>query len=352
MRLKGIHSATAKLADGTAATYYYAWRGGPRLKGLPGTPEFVASYNAAVAQRKTPVQGVLFTLIAEFRASSQHTTLGAKTRKDYARYLKIIEERFGDMPIKALEDIRARGDFMAWRDEMAGTPRTADFAWSVLARVLSVAKDRGRISKNVCERGGRLYAADRTDALWTPEIVERACRLFPSHLRWVLMLALYTGQRQGDLLRLPWSAYNGSSIRLKQSKTGARVVIPVSQTLRQEIGRIPKLGPIMLTTSEGAPWSGGDGFRSSWGKACDKAAITGLTFHDLRGSAVTRLAEAGCTVPEIASITGLSLETVNTILDAHYLSHTAALAESGIRKLERKEKRTALTKRATKRSDG
>ena len=41
-----------------------------------------------------------------------------------------------------------------------------------------------------------------------------------------MMLALWTGQRQGDLLRLPWSAYDGNHIRLRQSKTGRRIVMP------------------------------------------------------------------------------------------------------------------------------
>jgi integrase len=49
----------------------------------------------------------------------------------------------------------------------------------------------------------------------------------PTHLRLPLMLALWTGQRQGDLLRLPWSSYDGKTIRLRQSKTGRGVVIPV-----------------------------------------------------------------------------------------------------------------------------
>jgi len=35
-----------------------------------------------------------------------------------------------------------------------------------------------------------------------------------------LMLAIWTSQRQGDLLRLPWSAYDGTHIWLQQSKTG------------------------------------------------------------------------------------------------------------------------------------
>jgi hypothetical protein len=52
VELKGIASATKKLADGTRVTYYYAWRSGPPLVGEPGTPDFIASYNAAVATRR------------------------------------------------------------------------------------------------------------------------------------------------------------------------------------------------------------------------------------------------------------------------------------------------------------
>jgi integrase len=351
VHLKGIHTLKRTLADGSSATYRYAWRGGPRLEGEPGTPDFMASYNAALEQRKTPPPGIFFTLISEYRASSEFLTKRPATRKDYARYLKLIEAEFGNLPLEALADSRIRGDFKAWRDKMAGTPRAADLAWSVLARVLSVAKDRGRIDLNPCERGGRLYAADRRDKLWTEEMVGAALEGFPTNLRWALVLALWTGQRQGDLLRLPWSAYRDGKIRLRQSKTGSRVSIPVAQTLRLELERIPKVSPVILTSSHRMPWTS-DGFRSSWRKACAKAGIADVTNHDLRGSAVTRLAEAGCTVPEIASITGHSLDDVNALLDAHYLSHTNALAESGIRKLERKEARTNAVKDAVKRSEG
>ena len=59
-----------------------------------------------------------------------------------------------------------------------------------------------------------------------------------------------------------------------------------------------------------------------------------MTFHDLRGTAVTRLAIVGCTEAEIASITGHSLRDVRSILDANYLHRDLALAESAIRKLE------------------
>jgi integrase len=58
-----------------------------------------------------------------------------------------------------------------------------------------------------------------------------------------------------------------------------------------------------------------------------------LHFHDLRGTAVTRLALSNCSVPEIAAITGHSMKTVQEILDAHYLGGRVELAESAIKKL-------------------
>jgi hypothetical protein len=69
--LKGIDSAVKRLADGSTRTYYYAWRGGPRLEGAPGTPDFVASYNAAVAGRPTRRNGKTLEGIGDSYLDSQ-----------------------------------------------------------------------------------------------------------------------------------------------------------------------------------------------------------------------------------------------------------------------------------------
>jgi integrase len=91
---------------------------------------------------------------------------------------------------------------------------------------------------------------------------------------------------------------------------------------------------LILTNSLRHPWTS-HAFQVAWAKAAVKAGIVGVTFHDLRGTAVTRLAIVGCTEAEIASITGHSLSDVRRILDVHYLARDPALAESAIRKLER-----------------
>ena len=347
--LKGIHCVHKRLASGDIRTYYYAWRGGPRIEAEPCTPAFVRLYGAAHAKRRAPAPGTLFTLVAEFKASAEFQTKSASSKRGYLAYLKLIEVEFGDMPLAALADPQVRGEFKEWRDRMASTPRKADYAWTTLARVLSVARDRGRIAVNPCERGGRLYRAERSDKIWTEADIGRLMAVAGRSLTDALMLALWTGQRQGDLLRLSWAAYDGKHIRLQQSKGGRHLKIPVGTLLRERLDGVNRVSPMVLTNACGAPWTS-DGFRTSWGKACAKAGITELTFHDLRGSAVTRLAIAGCSVPEIAAITGHALKDVEDILDKHYLSRDQALAETAIRKLERNQRRTKPVNQGVNRS--
>jgi integrase len=282
------------------------------------------------------ISGTLLSLLATYRVSSEFTSRSPKTQKDYRRYLKLIEEEFGTMPLSVVQDRRARGEFKAWRDKFAATPRKADYASTILARVLAVAKDRGLIAVNVCERGGRLYEADRAEIIWNAEHIAAFCQVAADELQFALLLALWTGQRQADLLRLTWAQYDGTHIRLRQGKRKTRVVVPVGAPLKAALDahrpQKPE-GPILRNTF-GRPWTG-DGFRASWGKAFDKAKLgdAGLHFHDLRGTAVTRLALSSCTVPQIAAITGHSPRDVEAILEAHYLGGRLELAEQAIVKL-------------------
>jgi integrase len=343
VRLKGINLARARLASGEVVTYYYAWRGGPRLVGQPGSPEFVQSYHDAIAQRRENRRKVdtLTGLIDAYQDAAEFKGLAEATRRGYRQHLAAIEREFGDFPVTALADRRSRGEFLAWRDRLAvSSRRGADYRFAVFARVLSWAFNRGLAPLNPLERPGRLYRAARKEKVWTDEDEAAFLAKAPEHLHLALLLALWTGQRQGDLLRLTWAAYDGQTLRFSQSKTGARLLIPVGQPLKVALDAHrddARSAVTILTTASGRPWTS-DGFRASWGKACEKAGIVDLTFHDLRGTAVTRLALAGCTVAEIATITGHALRDVGAILDAHYLKRDQNLAVSAIAKLETRTK--------------
>ena len=82
--------------------------------------------------------------------------------------------------------------------------------------MLSWANNRALVGANPCARGGRLYRGSRVDKIWTADDEAAFLKSAPGYFHLPLLLALWTGQRQGDLLRLPWSAYDGTHIRLKQ----------------------------------------------------------------------------------------------------------------------------------------
>ena len=343
VKLKGLMKVKKTLASGQTIYYCYAWRGGPLLKDKngspiqPGDPLLVRAFSDATKNKHADTSETMGMLITEFKKSTEFTSKSDKTRRAYSRYLDMIREEFGSRPLSVIQNPKQRGRFKEWRDTMAPTPRSADYAWTTLARVLSVAKDRGLISVNVCERGGRLYTADRAEKVWSEADVAAILSLHKPDISAALLLALWTGQRQGDILSAAWTNYDGKVLRVRQGKTKARVAIPLSAPVRKMLDSMPRKAATILTNSYGNTWTS-DGFRASWRKAVESAGVKGLTFHDLRGTAVTRLALSGCSNAQIASITGHSLRDVDQILDAHYLGGKIELAEQAILKLEAHQK--------------
>ena len=100
-----------------------------------------------------------------------------------------------------------------------------------------------------------------------------------------------------------------------------------------------RTSPLILTTKTGQSFKKRY-FARLWDEAMKAAGLqrcrlpgmeapVDLHFHDLRGTAVTLLSEAGCTPQQVATITGHSLKTVHRILE-RYLARTRGLAEQAI----------------------
>src|SRR2546429_3806795 len=94
IELRGISKVTTK-----GRTYYYAWRGGPRLRGEPGTPEFMASYNEAIENLRTPDSGRFKSLVVLYRSSLDYAKLADSTRQQWSPWLDRIGLYFGDLRI-------------------------------------------------------------------------------------------------------------------------------------------------------------------------------------------------------------------------------------------------------------
>lgn len=338
-RLKGINTVRRTLATGEIATYYYHRASGRRLDGKPGAPEFLASIAAAEASLRNRTSGTLAGLIREFEETSKWRRLAESTKGEYRRVLTFWDGKYGTCPFAALEDKEFRRDVLKWHDAFsADKPREADNRVTILARVLSWAAKDGPLNTNVLDGFDRAYQGDRSEMIWLPEHVDAFMAVASPEMQLGLVLALHTGQRQGDLLRLAWGNYDGTRISLRQGKSrrgereGRLVTVRCTKALKATLDGLTKRSTLILTTKTGRAFKKRY-FADQWEATCKAAGITDLHFHDLRGTTVTMLFQAGCNLGEIVSITGHSLRRAQEILDK-YLARTSTMADSAIAKLE------------------
>ncbi len=350
-RIKGVFATSKLLSDGTTKIYWYHRAAKAPLPGSYGSPEFLAAYLDAERIPAVTTE-TLARLIREFLLSTDFLRNKAKsTQKEYRRMLAHIEREFGEMPIKALESPKARGVFIDYQERIgSSTPREADNQLSVLSAVFSYAFDKGNISRNPIVGFKRLHRSNRSDMIWTEADVSRFMKYSPVELQRVLILALHTGQRYGDLIRLRWSDFNEDHLQLKQSKTGAKVRVHCTAALRKMLAASPRTSPYILTRADGRPWFSAKDDKQL-GKAwhaqmeasgfypkpftelTDEEKRAHLRFNDIRGTAVTLLAESGATIPQIVAITGHTMQSATRILE-RYLSITPALSKAAMMHFE------------------
>lgn len=346
-KIKGVMSTRKRLSDGTITVYWYHRASKTRLPGEYGSQEFLTAYMNA-EQASPPRTETVASLIQDYLLSTKfEIKLAARTQAEYRRMLKHLETELGDMPVKALDSPRVRGEFINYQEKIAKiTPREADNRMSVLSAEFSYAFDKGKIARNPIGAFNRLHSSNRSDILWTEGDISRFTKDAPIELQRVMILALHTGQRYNDLIRLRWSDYTDGKLQLVQSKTSARIEIPCTAALRRMLDASPKTCPYILTRADGSPWftAKDDKYLAKVWRAhmedvgfykmplanmSDKEKRSQLHFNDIRGTSITLLAAAGATIPQIVSITGHTLQSATRILE-RYLSRTSAMSQSAM----------------------
>ena len=335
--LKGIAKVTAK-----GHTYFYAWRGGPRLRGELGSPEFMASYNEAIENRRTPDAARFRSLIVRYRSSKDYQKLADTTKRNWSRWLDRITDYFGELRVAQFDrPERIRPIIRKWRNQWADKPRTADYGMQVLSRVLSHSVELGRLANNPCEGIKALYSGDRSDIIWTDADIAQLKKTSADDVALAVDLAAYTGLRLSDLLRLSWSHVGDDAIKFATGKSRGRreALIPLYDDLRALLERIPKRSTSILTNLRRRPWTA-NGFGTAFNRAKIKAGMAerDLHFHDLRGTAATKFYIAGLSTRVIAEILAWSEDQVERII-RRYVNRGAA-TRAAIRQLNEARKGT------------
>ena len=218
---------------------------------------------------------------------------------------------------------------LASRDVRAETPAMANQYVTLVSKLYGWALDRGYAEINPAWGIRALKTGER--ARWPDHLWQRMCKHPSYHIRLAARLAVYTGQRQGDLLALEWNQFNGHNLHLIQEKTGVILIIPCHPNLLTTLRASSRPSRKIMTTAKGRPWTQ-PYFRRVWSEACHGEGIFGYQFHGLRKTAAALLAESGCSDREIMAITGHRTSSMVTKYTAQ--ADQVKRATAAMRKLE------------------
>lgn len=309
LRLRYVH----RYRDSRGKLRHYLRRPGlPRvpLPGLPGSQEFMEAYQLGLAnmaptpdvgaQRTRP--GSLSALVVRYYRSAEFAGLAATTRRTRRAILEAFRRVNGDQLVATLTREKVR-QVMANR---ASTPHAANNLLKVLRLLMRFAILEGW--RNDDPTLGVRSIKTRSDGFhtWTEAEIAafEAAHQIGTRPRLALALLLYTAQRRGDVVTMGRQDVRDGRLHVRQSKTRARLAIPLHAELRAILDATPSGHLTFLTTAQGKPFTAA-GFGNWFGDACRTARLPrGCSAHGLRKAAARRLAEAGATAHEIMAITG------------------------------------------------
>jgi integrase len=289
--------------------HYFRKRGSPRIRlpGIVGSAEFIAAYQQALAAAPVAIgatkrsrPGSVSAAIAEYYGSQAFRSLTGDTSARRRAILERFREQHGNKPLASLP----KEFVVALLDTMP--PHTARHWLKTFRHFMRWCVER-KLVRNDPTSDIRIKTP-KSDGYhtWSEDEIAAFEAYHPvgSKARLALALGLYTAQRRGDVVRMGRQHMRDGVVAVRQQKTGAALAIPVHPQLQTIIAATP-LGHLTLLTTKTGKSYGANDFSEQFRSWCDAAGLPQhCTFHGLRKAALTRLADAGCTVHQIAAMSG------------------------------------------------
>ena len=293
----------------SGATFFYFRRAGfprVRLPGLPGSREFNDAYAAALDQPHAPIgtsrskPGSVAATVAAYFLSPQFSELAPGTRTARHQILQRFRDEHGDKPISGMPSkfialVLSTKKAHAARNWMKAIRGLCQFA--VAVEMIEADPTRDVKLPKAKTKGHRA---------WTESEIEQFESAHPigSKARLAFALGLYTIQRAGDVIKLGRGHVRNGMIVLRQSKTGAPLTLPIRAELQHIIDATPSGQMTFLVTGIGRQFRGNT-FSTMFRQWCNEAGLPSeCTFHGLRVTGCTLLADAECSPHEIAAWSG------------------------------------------------
>lgn len=226
-----------------------------------------------------PKFGEVAERLLEQRAEDRDWSSSWKRTNRYA--LPKLTRAFGQTPLTQITRVAIERYKRQRRKEVSGPSVNRELA--LLSGLLQVAVEEGLLPSNPV-RGVRRYRENENAWRYlSPEQAETLIECCSARLRPVVMCAIFTGMRAGEIRALTWERVDlgRSLIWIPDSKSGEPREVPLHPVLRKELARLRRhrSSGHVFVKEDGTPYRD---WRTAWAKATERAGLEGLRFHDLR----------------------------------------------------------------------
>jgi integrase len=304
------------------------------LPGLPGSAEFMAAYQTAIASEPPQVQvgamrtvaGTVDALVAAYLdcspgSTSPFKTLATETQRTRRNILENFREAHGEKRIYRTEThgrrimLLTREHVQRIVNEKTDTPFAQRNFLNTLRALFKWAVAEGRVPDDPTLGVTRQQIKSTGYRTWSESDIEQYKRRHPlgTMARLALELLLTTAARRGDVVKFGPQHVEDGTITFEQHKKegaeGAQVIIPLHPEFCAALAAMPhskvvSMTPTFLITRFGKPFAKA-GFGNWFRDRCNEAGLpTGISAHGLRKATARRLADLGCTAHQIAAVTG------------------------------------------------
>ena len=261
--------------------------------------------------------------------------------KTMDRYRQVIRDFIASLDNRAnlaLSHIRPQ-DVLAYRNSIITankTARTANLSVKVVSAAFNAAVRQHLIESNPATALETLPVKSEEKGTFTPEQVSELVQTAEGDWRGAILLGYYTAARLGDIANMQGSAVDldRDLIRFTPTKTQKPVAIPLHSELKRELLKRPAIGKAFLFPSLAGRGTGGKhGLSGQFAAIMTKAGIKGkitqhakggralsnLSFHSLRHSFNSALANAGVSQEIRQKLTGHASAEMNKLYTHHEL---------------------------------
>ena len=265
----------------------------------------------ALAARKTDIRR------GEYRFQKDHKIFFSDFALEYLKYAKINKKSWkrdqiciknllpylGDLLLSRI----APSDIEAYKEDRLKkiSPSTINRELACLRYMFTVAEQLGKFEgKNPVKEVKFLQSRQYVFKVLTAKEIKRLIDAAVEHLKPIIILALNTGMRRGELFNLRWSDvhFKDRFLFIKETKSNIMRKIPMNDLVIKTIKSIEKKSEFVFTSPRS-----GTRFRDiqySFKRACEKAEINDCRFHDTRHTAATHMIQRGADIVTVSQILG------------------------------------------------